>query len=623
LSQFAKPGYETGVHRTGIGEGYLIYGRPQRFSGKVNLNSTGTLFRGDIFSGVPEMPDPIRPSRGITSFTMLSDWDLDGLREFAFGLPFTDSQNKYNLPLEPSGYFRTGGVVVACGSVLRPDIGFPGRNVIDLSLIGTQHHKSIEDPPPCPEGFVGAKYSGGYSQHSGPEGSTLFHGHLLDFPGGVAAYLGCRFSSNDFGDQFGESISSWDFHSLVISAPNRDPSVGVRGADSAPGAGLISIYFNNTWSFFYPWATDNAPPANELYNYAPPGNHMWVDELPHGGPYHYVLDDIRGTWSSPGYWVERDDSDPCIDKDAYHMTTLAIWSDVPGAHLTNARGIGDVNGDGLFDLLVGAPFMGDGAGACFIVLGRVADFLKGQSLNVREFSLPMDSSSPHEHRILDGIQIVGDPGDRLGQEQDNAGDFNNDGLADVVIGSPELANRRGGAGVFFGSREAINLTRDEIRFSELPDLGLGVIFLGREEGDLAGARVATAGDVDGDGNSDILIAAPEASVRLDIDQDGTIEIDRTRCGVVYLIYGSPDLKGTISLADIGTERLPGVMFIGRHSGDQLGAGIGEMGDRSHGIAMAGDVDGDGRGDLILGSVPSSPRDRARAGEAYLIYGVGD
>jgi hypothetical protein len=48
-----------------------------------------------------------------------------------------------------------------------------------------------------------------------------------------------------------------------------------------------------------------------------------------------------------------------------------------------------------------------------------------------------------------------------------------------------------------------------------------------------------------------------------------------------------------------------------------------MGDRSRGMAMAGDVDGDGHGDLLLGSVSSSPRDRARAGEAYLIYGVGD
>jgi hypothetical protein len=234
----------------------------------------------------------------------------------------------------------------------------------------------------------------------------------------------------------------------------------------------------------------------------------------------------------------------------------------------------------------------------------------------------MDASEEEDRRIFDGIRIVGSPGERLGESQDDAGDFNNDGFADVVMGSPLLNNRQGGAGVFFGSRDVINLTREEIPFSELPERGLGVIFVGENEGDLAGARVRSAGDIDGDGNDDILIAAPNRSVRLDIDLDGTIEIDRTNCGVVYLVYGSPDLVGTISLSLIGTERLPGAMFIGRNSGDQLGAGIGEQEDRSIGIAAAGDVDGDGAGDLLLGSVAASPRNRARAGEAYLLYGAG-
>jgi hypothetical protein len=257
------------------------------------------------------------------------------------------------------------------------------------------------------------------------------------------------------------------------------------------------------------------------------------------------------------------------------------------------------------------------------VLGRIRDLVDNHTLNLSELALPMDSSDPGESRILDGIQITGAAGDRLGQSEDNAGDFNNDGLADVLIGSPQLSNGRGGAAIVFGSRDAINLTRHEIPFAELPARGLGVIFLGAHEGDLVGARAATAGDFDGDGNDDILLAAPNASVTMDIDLDGTVEIDRTQCGIVYLIYGSPDLAGTISLADIGTERLPGVMFIGRYSGDQLGAALGEQGDRGYSIASAGDVDGDGKGDLLIGSACASPRERARAGEAYLIYGTGD
>jgi hypothetical protein len=131
------------------------------------------------------------------------------------------------------------------------------------------------------------------------------------------------------------------------------------------------------------------------------------------------------------------------------------------------------------------------------------------------------------------------------------------------------------------------------------------------------------GDVDGDGNDDLLIAAPNRSVSLDIDLDGTLEIDRAGCGVVYLIYGAPDLHGTLSLADVGTERLPGAVFIGRNSGDHLGAGLGLQGDRSHGVAGARDIDGDGLSDILISSVSASPRDRAQAGEVYLLYGVGD
>jgi hypothetical protein len=56
----------------------------------------------------------------------------------------------------------------------------------------------------------------------------------------------------------------------------------------------------------------------------------------------------------------------------------------------------------------------------------------------------------------------------------------------------------------------------------------------------------------------------------------------------------------------------------------LGAGLGEQADRSWGIAGLGDVDGDGTGDLMFGSVLASPRGgRLNAGEAYIIYGTGD
>ncbi len=661
VSQFGKSRYQVNSQRTGVGESYLVYGRSGRFSGTISLNSTGTLFRGEIFTGAPEVSDPVRPSRGISSFTLLSDWDRDGVREMAFGLPFTDSLSiggyalssaGINLaPLDPNGYFRSGAVVVVAGSCLRPDLGFPGRNVFNLAEFGTLGHLPItcrtcltDNPCPCREGFIGPKAPTPANSVIGSVlrtcGCTYFHQHVVSV-GGLnegTVRLGCRFSSAEYADQFGEHVSSWDFDSIIMSAPNREPATSVLAATAGSGGGVISIFYNDVKDGFYPWTQGGqSVPSNDDLGYPGPAESAGLSLLPHGGPYHYVMDDI--VWS-PGYYVDPDDAEACVQTTDAHLATpdrsVRLWSELPAAYLSNVEGIGDVNGDGLRDLTVGVPLTDSGAGACYLVLGRLRDLVWGGELRLEELGLPMNSSDSDGQRVFDGIRIVGTTGSRLGQSQATAGDFNNDGLADVIIGSPYVNNRRGGAAVFFGSRDVINLTEAEIPFDEIASRGLGVIFVGDEPGDLAGARVASAGDVDGDGNTDVLIAAPNRSVRLDVDYDGTIEIDRTECGVVYLVYGSPELAtregrtgepGVLYLADIGADPekggVPGAVFIGRNSGDFLGGGLGLQGDRSTGIAGLGDVDGDGAGDLMFSSVSASPRDRASAGEAYLIYGTSD
>lgn len=650
LSQFGKPQFQfNSSARTGVGEAYMIYGRASRFSGKINLNSTGRLFRGEVYAGVPEVPDPIRPSRGITSFDVLSDWDGDGVREFAFGVPFVDSlavgslgagtDAKLFSPLDVNGYFRSGAVVVAANSSLRPDLGFPGQNVFNLAEFGTLGHEALTLCV-CPEGFYGPKSPNGVP----PVGWTCFHRHLAVILPFAGQRLGCRLSSNDFADQFGETVSAYDFDSIIMSAPNRDPAVATflnfSLNNSIEAAGVVSIYFvmrtrPSGAGGFTPWATTNAPPANAAFGYPGSGN-VTRNLLPHAGPYHYIVDDFRpfealsGRFlaGSPGYFVDVDDSIPCAitqDPDSpIPERTTRIWGGFQGARVGGAVSIDDFNADGLLDILIGSPLSNEGAGSTFIVFGRLRDLIMAGEMGIEELSLPANSSQQDGARIFDGLRVLGAPGDRLGQSQDGAGDFNNDGIADVIIGSSLINNRRGGAAIFFGSREVLNLTQEEIPFDEIPARDLGIIFVGEEDGDLAGARVTGVGDVDGDGLDDVLIAAPNRSVQIDIDLDGVLEIDRTECGVVYLIYGSSELRGTIQLSQIGTEALPGVVFIGRNSGDFLGAGLGEQGDRAHGIAGAGDVDGDGRADILIGSVAATTRGgRVRAGEVYLLYGQGD
>jgi len=631
VAQFAKPNYVVNTSRTGVGEAYLIYGRQERFRGVVNLNSTGVLMRGEIYQGVAEMPDPSRPARGIMSFTVLSDWDNDGVREFAFGLPFTDSAAENFL--DNNGAFRTGGVVIAAGSSLRPSLGFPGGHVYRLAQFGYRPHTSAKTTP-CPETFYGPNSPS--DEFGGP---TLFFWHRADIALDIEnAQLGARIHTHEFGDQCGDTVSAYPSNGLLISVPNRDPAANTNVGFSVPGAGVLSLYFAQS----------------------PFERNIWDDddlELPHHGPFRYILDDQRlfetnaGLMTgSPGYWVDVDDAVPCgpvmLHTEYVNIiggvtptwrSTLRIYGGLPGAAIGVGQTVGDFSVDGLIDFLVGSPLSNEGAGACFIVLGRHPQLMVNCELPIEELGLPMNSSNPLGQRVLDGIRVIGARGERLGQAQGDAGDFNKDGIADVIIGSPLVNNRQGGAAVFYGGRTVINLTEEEIPFDELATRGLGVIFVGEQERDLAGAWVCGAGDFDGDGNDDIMIAAPNKSVRLDLDQDGYPEIDRTACGVVYLVYGAPDLlnrrsvlddgtfteRGRLLLRDIGTQSLPGAMFIGRDSGDHLGAGLGEHGDRSHGIARAGDVDGDGRADILMSSVSASPRDRAAAGEAYLLYGVGD
>jgi hypothetical protein len=129
----------------------------------------------------------------------------------------------------------------------------------------------------------------------------------------------------------------------------------------------------------------------------------------------------------------------------------------------------------------------------------------------------------------------------------------------------------------------------------------------------------------------------------------------TNAGLVYVILGLNQLQGSVSLNSLGTSVLRGAIIVGRHGmrtpaqcgnnagavptlGDRLGGGdagdtavggiMGKMGrGRSFGLSAAGDVDGDGKADILIGSIladseidPNNGNGRRHAGEAYLIYG---
>jgi hypothetical protein len=309
-----------------------------------------------------------------------------------------------------------------------------------------------------------------------------------------------------------------------------------------------------------------------------------------------------------------------------------------GSHLSHVRGLEDVNDDGLPDFAVGSgdvyedftyPDAPSGAivGGVFIVFSREAG-VSGSYLLDR-IALP-----PTAGGRLRGVFLRGSSaGEKLGRVFDSAGDMNGDGVGDVIVGSEGSDSSRGKAIVVLGSR-TLESPAGGWTVSDIVEAGHAVLFRGVDPNDLAGANVAGAGDVDGDGYDDILIAAPGAN-------QGR--------GVVYLIYGSFGLAGEYSLADVGTLALPGCVYLGRGPTDALGGGrlvfdaLDSSAERrfflnpgdpgapypqrvevySRGVARLGDLDNDGRDEYSISAMLADVNGRVDSGEVYVLYGRGD
>ena len=167
------------------------------------------------------------------------------------------------------------------------------------------------------------------------------------------------------------------------------------------------------------------------------------------------------------------------------------------------------------------------------------------------------------------------PGDTFGGAVAGVGDQNGDGMADVIVGAYQSdvgGLDAGRAYVFHGGRKI--------------DVKAHAAFGAQAAGDLFGVSVATAGDVNKDGFPDIIVGAHEN------DAAGA------NAGRAYIYFGGP----------AGDNR-PDVTLTGEAAGDAFG----------YSVAGAGDVNGDGYADVIVGAYENSTRADG-AGRAYVYYG---
>ena len=269
-----------------------------------------------------------------------------------------------------------------------------------------------------------------------------------------------------------------------------------------------------------------------------------------------------------------------------HVPLYTIDGDSAGDNFGySVSGAGDVNGDGRADFIVGA---------------------------IRDNNNGTDSGSARVFSGLDGSILYtfdGDAGDRFGRSVSSAGDVNGDGRADIIVGTSRDDNNgtdSGSARVFSGLDGSILYTFD-----------------GDSAYDRFGESVSSAGDVDGDGRADLIVGASgddnngasSGSARVFSGLDGSI---------LYTFYGDDqgDALGR-SVSSAGDVNGDGRadLIVGASFDDNNGAGSGSArvfsgldgsilytfeGDVEgdvfgYSVSSAGDVNGDGRADLIVGA----------------------
>jgi len=207
---------------------------------------------------------------------------------------------------------------------------------------------------------------------------------------------------------------------------------------------------------------------------------------------------------------------------------------------TSVSFAGDVNGDGFSDIVIGAPSFTNSElreGRAFVYFGAASGF----------------SSIPHW--LAESNQANA----RFGQSVSTAGDVNGDGFSDIIVGAPWYDTGQSNVGqafIYFGAASGVSPT-------------YGWRCESNQNGAELGYSVASAGDINGDGFSDVVVAAPRFDSGL------------SNNGRVFVYYGSSS----------GLNPAPGWYYSGTQTYAEFG----------YSVASAGDVNGDGYSDLLIGA----------------------
>ena len=244
------------------------------------------------------------------------------------------------------------------------------------------------------------------------------------------------------------------------------------------------------------------------------------------------------------------------------LSTTPIWtgeSNQPSSSYgVSVASAGDVNGDGYSDVIVGANKYDAGQldeGAAYVYLGSAS--------GLSTTSVWMSESN--QNSAFFGYSVA------------SAGDVNGDGYSDVIIGARDYDNgetAEGAAFLYLGSASGLSTTAAWMSESNQANAWYGT-------------SVASAGDVNGDGYGDVIVGA-------------------------YL-YDNPDVDEGIAYVYLGSASGLSTTPTWKGEGNQLSAYYGRT------VASAGDVNGDGYGDIIVGAYQYD-NPETNEGAAFVYFG---